>query len=400
MNVIYIGSSRPESTTDELIKLGSRVNFAGNTLQNALLEGFSKLCPKFKVISAWTTTTYPKVKKLLFPRRYFELNGSTTDNYVCVGSLNLPIINLLSKYLRTKKQLKRMLDKNDDNAVIIYEVHTPFLLAATSLRKKIKHINVIVPDLPEFMSGNVGKLHKLLKSIDHVIITRCLKKVDSYSLLSEGMQERLPIEGKAWTLMEGIFQKEEYEEPVEKASEKVIMYTGNIFKRRGVDLLLNAFQLIDKPEYRLWIRGNGDLKDEIIARSKQDSRIVYFEPMSLTELRKMERKATVMVNTTPPSMDFTKYFFPSKTMEYLASGTVTVMFRLECMPEEYDSYIYYVEEESVDALKDKLLEVCEKSREELLAFGQNAREFILTKKTPVAQCQKVIDLFTNYNKVR
>lgn len=397
MNVIFIGSSRPESTTDELIKLGSRVNFAGNTLQNALLEGFSKLCPKFKVISAWSTTTYPKIKKFVFPKRYFELNG-TTDNYVCVGGVNLPIINLLSRCFRIRKQLKRMLDKNDDNTVIIYEVHTPFLLAATSLRKRIKHINVIVPDLPEFMSGNVGKLHKLLKSIDHWLINRCLKKVDSYSLLSEGMQERLPMVGKTWTLMEGIFQKEEYEEPVEKASEKVIMYTGNIFKRRGVDMLLDAFQLIDKPEYRLWIRGNGDLKDEIIARSKQDPRIVYYEPMSLSELRKMERKATVMVNTTPPSMDFTKYFFPSKTMEYLASGTATVMFRLGCMPEEYESHIYYVEDECIESLKDKLMEVCEKPREELFSFGQNARNFILTKKNPVAQCQKIVDLFTNYNK--
>lgn len=399
MNVIYVGSSRPESTTDELIKLGSRVNFAGNTLQNALLEGFSKLCPNFKVISAWSTTTYPKIKKLVFPKRYFELNG-TTENYVCVGGINLPIINLLSKYLRTKKQLKRMLDKNDDNTVVIYEVHTPFLLAATSLRKKIKHINVIVPDLPEFMSGNVSKLHKLLKSIDHWLINRCLKKVDSYSLLCEGMQERLPIEGKTWTIMEGIFQKEEDEETVEKADEKVIMYTGNIFKRRGVDLLLDAFQLIDKPEYRLWIRGNGDLKDEIIARSKQDPRIVYFEPMSLSELRKMERKATVLVNPTPPSMDFTKYFFPSKTMEYLASGTATVMFRLGCMPKEYESYLYYVEEESTEALKDKLVEVSEKSRDELHSFGQNARDFILTKKTPVAQCQKIIDLLINHNEVR
>ena len=391
MNVIYIGSSRPESTTDELIKLGSRVNFAGNTLQNALLEGFSKLCPKFKVISAWSTTTYPMIKKLVFPKRYFELNG-TTDNYVCVGGVNLPIINLLSRCFRTRKQLKRMLDKNDDNTVIIYEVHTPFLLAATSLRKRIKHINVIVPDLPEFMSGNVGKLHKLLKSIDHWLINRCLKKVDSYSLLSEGMQERLPMAGKTWTLMEGIFQKEEYEEPVEKANEKVIMYTGNIFKRRGVDLLLDAFQLIDKPEYRLWIRGNGDLKDEIIARSKQDPRIVYFEPMSLTELRKMERKATVMVNTTPPSMDFTKYFFPSKTMEYLASGTPTVMFRLECMPKEYDSYVYYVEEESISALKSKLVEVCEKPMDELVDFGQEARDFVLTNKNPIAQCEKILEI--------
>ena len=62
--------------------------------------------------------------------------------------------------------------------------------------------------------------------------------------------------------------------------------------------------------------------------------------MSREELLKMERRATVMINPTPARLNFTKYFFPSKTMEYLASGTPTVMYRLGCMPKEYDDYVY------------------------------------------------------------
>ena len=40
MNFIYVGSARPEYMNKELLKMGSNVNFAGNTLQEALIDGF------------------------------------------------------------------------------------------------------------------------------------------------------------------------------------------------------------------------------------------------------------------------------------------------------------------------------------------------------------------------
>lgn len=39
MKLIFVGSSRPEAIAQEYLRRGSRVNFAGMTLQNALLEG-------------------------------------------------------------------------------------------------------------------------------------------------------------------------------------------------------------------------------------------------------------------------------------------------------------------------------------------------------------------------
>lgn len=392
MNFIYLGSSRPSFVNKELLDMGSYVNFAGNTLQQALLEGFSKLVPHMKIISGWYVTTFPKVKKLFFKRRTFEEFG--TKDYVYVGGINLPFFNLVSRYFRCRRELKRMLSDRDDNVVVIYEVTTPLLLAASKLRKRIKHINLIVPDMPQFMSGNQKKMYLLLKSIDAKVIKKCLKNIDSYSLLSEGMTELLPMEGKKWTLMEGIFQNSFDDEQVKKEPHKVIMYAGGIHRRRGTDLLVNAFKLIDDPDYRLWIRGDWDdsMKAEIIALSKVDHRVKYFEPMERSELLKMEQKATVMVNPTQPSLDFTNYFFPSKTMEYLASGTPTVMFHLACMPKEYDDYLFYVEEESPESLRDKLVEVCELPYEERQAFGHRASQFILTQKTPEKQCGKILEM--------
>lgn len=391
MNLIYVGSSRPESMTKKLLEMGSSVNFAGNTLQNALLEGFYAHNPNLKIVSSWGITTYPKVKKIFFDRKELSYEGKN-GNYIYVGALNLPLLNLLSRFIRTRRELKRQLSKSEDNAVVIYEVHTPFLLAIATLRKRIKKTCLIVPDLPEFMSGKKGFIHKVLKRVDKWLINKCLTKIDSYALLSEPMQERLPMENKQWTLMEGIFQPLQYEEKVEKEELRTIMYTGGVFYRRGVDILLDAFERIDKPNYRLWIRGNGEMVSEIKERAKKDPRIIYFDPMSREELLKMERKATIMINPTPPSLDFTKYFFPSKTMEYLASGTPTVMYRLGCMPKEYDEHVYYVDDERIETLRDRLIEICEKPQSELDKFGAEAREFVLKEKSPYIQCGKIISL--------
>jgi hypothetical protein len=69
------------------------------------------------------------------------------------------------------------------------------------------------------------------------------------------------------------------------------------------------------------------------------------------------------------------------------------------MTEEYDSYIFYTKEDSLDALKEKLEEVCEMSKEDLRSFGERARDFILRNKTAKAQCKKILDFIGfEYNK--
>ena len=90
-------------------------------------------------------------------------------------------------------------------------------------------------------------------------------------------------------------------------------------------------------------------------------------------------------------MEFTRYFFPSKTLEYLASGTPTIMSRLDCMPEDYSSHVYYFTDDSVEGMRNKIIEVCEKSETELADFGRSASNFILSKKTPGPQIKKMLE---------
>ena len=388
MKLFYVGSSRPEYISAKYLEMGSAVNFAGMTLQNALIDGLFTHDKNLSVISAWDITPYPKVKKIYFTSENVEYKDSSLK-YKFVGAINLPIVNILMKFVKIRNELKRQLKGGNDNAVIVYETYTPFILAVATLRKKIKKAVVIVPDLPAYMHGSKNKIRAVLKRINEWLINWCLRRFDGYVLLSEAMLERLPKKDN-YIVMEGIFNPEFKESAVQKEQFRTIMYTGGVYRHRGTDLLLEAFKNIDNHDYRLWIRGDGELKQEILAMSERDSRIKYFPPMNREELLKLERRATVMVNTTPPQ-DFTKYFFPSKNMEYLASGTPTIMFHLGCMPPEYDEYLYYIDGTNAEALRRKIIEVCEKTQDELDRFGTKAKKFILTRKNPKVQCGRIID---------
>lgn len=392
-NVVFIGACYPKGMQEKLIKLGSVVDFAGHTFQTALLSGLDDYYRgNIKVISSALTSSYPKIKKINFGRVEFSHQDGAETKDVYVGALNIPFVKLLSKCLRVGKELKKSLIKDKENTVIVYSPHTPFVLSAYLNRKRIDKLLIVVPDLPEFMGEKSKGIKGILKRLDIKLMNHCLEKFDAFVLLSPYMREKLPVGNKPWLQFEGIYQVPDVlKENVKKEELKTIMYTGNIYRKRGVDILLEAFELIDKPNYRLWIRGNGNMKQEILELSKKDPRIIYFEPMERDELLRMEMRATLMVNPTPASWEFTKYFFPSKTMEYMASRTPTLMFDLACLPDEYKPYLFFSEENAV-ALMNRIIEICEQPQVELDAFGKKASEFIVNKKNANVQAGRLVDL--------
>ena len=81
--MIFIGSVYPESVLSTLPSLGSKIDFAAQTFQSALLEGLDKFYPDRTIITASPIDSYPRVKKLLFRRMLFS-HKNRDDN----GSLD------------------------------------------------------------------------------------------------------------------------------------------------------------------------------------------------------------------------------------------------------------------------------------------------------------------------
>jgi len=110
------------------------------------------------------------------------------------------------------------------------------------------------------------------------------------------------------------------------------------------------------------------------------------------EVIKLQREAGVLINPRSSNSEFTRYSFPSKTMEYLASGTPLIMHPLKCLPEEYLKYIFIAYDESDSGLMKTIIDVCERDQEELTAIGQRAKQFILREKNSSVQVGKILEL--------
>ena len=112
---------------------------------------------------------------------------------------------------------------------------------------------------------------------------------------------------------------------------------------------------------------------------------------------KEQLKATLLVNPRPSMEEFTKYSFPSKNMEYMASGTPVLTTPLQGMPQEYNDYVYLFEDETVEGMSKTLARILIQDKRELYDKGISAKKFVMKEKNNVVQAGKIKELITkNY----
>ncbi len=103
------------------------------------------------------------------------------------------------------------------------------------------------------------------------------------------------------------------------------------------------------------------------------------------------KKATLLVNPRPTKDEYTQYSCPSKTFEYLASGTPLLTTKLGGIPDEYFEHLFTFEDESQEGMAKKLTEIFALNDSELDSKGKAAQEFIRTKKNNEVQAKKIIE---------
>ena len=136
--------------------------------------------------------------------------------------------------------------------------------------------------------------------------------------------------------------------------------------------------------------GDGDYREELERIAATHSNVKYMGIRPNCEVVVTEQRAALLVNPRPIAPEYTKYSFPSKNMEYMASGTPILTTRLPGMPKEYYPYIYTIEEDSVDGVASALQEVFSHSILERQEKGRQARAFVLEHKSNVVQAKKII----------
>ena len=242
----------------------------------------------------------------------------------------------------------------------------------------------IVTDLPDMLGG--GSFYRWMANF---VIAHCT----DYVLLTEEMNGRLNPTGKPHVILEGhadISMAERHPAPGKKETPRVCLYAGSVCRLFGLPELVEGFQLAQIPDARLVIYGQGDYVQELQKIAREDPRIIYGGMLLSSEVVEKEMAATLLVNPRPTNEEYVKYSFPSKTMEYMASGTPVLTTVLPGMPKEYYPYVNFIREESPQGIADALKTVLASSDDELFAQGCRAREFVLKERNNVVQAKKIL----------
>lgn len=356
MNLLYIGSIYSDHLADKYRhNCKSGYQFAAQALQTSIIRGLLENGVNLTVVTFPCLPTFPlNYRKAVIKSDDFIFNGRKTG--YTVGRLNFPVIRPDFAY---KKNIDQWINKTTGpKYVLIYSFEARFLEIAKYIKTKYPDviIGIVVADLPEFMSWN--KFYKILglQKRDINTIFNNLHYIDRFILLSKHMADKLPIASKPWMVMEGIFDNSCISEPhlIKRDKKKSLLYTGNIDLRYGIMDALNAFTSLTNNDISFIICGFGDTENDITEIAKKDKRVKFYGAVPRSEALRLQQEASILINPRHSSEEYTKYSFPSKTMEYIASGTPTLMCRLASIPKEYDNHLFFIDNETTEGYAEAI----------------------------------------------
>ena len=380
MRVLYVASVFDNECLKN--KFGGKpvLPYAASKYNTLIFEGIVKNGVETKVLSV-VPINRSNYKKVFF-KGYTQKKEKLKVRFL--SQINLPIIknifNIIGGFFGTLFAPK--------DTVVIYDVLVVSASMGATAAAKLRGFKKvgIVTDLPKFMG--IAQNSFMLRTNEKIV-----DSADAYVFLTQQMNEEVNKKGKPYIVLEGHVNNEMKDKEHKPFShdEKQIIYAGGINKIYGIEMLCNAFLDIALPNEILHIYGNGDYADELKGLAKENPNLVYHGNRPNDEIVEAELCATLLVNPRPTTGEYTKFSFPSKTLEYMVSGTPVLSSRLPGIPGEYENYIFYFDDNTQESLAQKMREILDMSPEELESKGASARRFALEEKNNVVQSAKIVE---------
>lgn len=373
-NVIYVTSVLPEYRENQLIEKKARASIQAFKYHRLLCEG---LCQNDINVTVITYNKFNRENGIIDGME--ENIGSVKYHYLVPEKEGK--LGYLELFFKTYNEVFKNIKEN--TIVICDALNSTISYAALCAAKKSNIETVtIVTDFPDTSRF----------SLNGRISWRVIRKCSKWILLTRQMYEYLGKNKKA-TILEGHVDSKMIEKEnllTEKTKPRRCIYAGSLKKKYGILKLIQAFELANPDNVELHIYGAGEIESEL--RAMTNPRIIYHGVMPNSVVVNDEIHATLLINPRPTDGEYTKYSFPSKNLEYMASGTPLLTTKLAGMPTEYYEYVFLFETETIEGMAATLRSVLGRTDAELHQKGIAAKKFVLDNKSNIAQAKKVIDL--------
>jgi glycosyltransferase involved in cell wall biosynthesis len=355
-------------------------NRAGNNSQHQLVKGLSaEGISDIEVFSALPIPAFPRSRKLWSTSAVEQL-----DPGIRVRLLAFPNVTPLKQILIGLGVLGGLAwwgwrkRSTNDRVVLTYNLSVPpgpftWIGARLARAKAVAFVNDV------YVSG-VTVPGSTLRRFDVWLQRWILPRFDGHLVVSDDIAADF-FPGLPYLRIEGGVAPAFFEwtsrthgTPREPGKPFVMVYAGELDQINGIPILLEALRISRRDNLRLRVAGAGPLLQVVQNAALQDSRIEYLGLLDHNAVAKLYASADLLLNVRLTKAIDTRYFFPSKLVEYLASGVPTLTTNVGHIGSEFAGTVYVLDDESPNGLAELLRHVASQEPDVRSARAQKARE--------------------------
>lgn len=344
MNIVYVSSLIPPQMLDEqLLKNGKCYVVAPNKFHHTIVEGFVSNGHNVVAIS-----------HLPIEVEYKSMVKECGIVYYFIKYANMPIAKHFQIARGVYRKIKKLKKSGFVPDVLICDILNVSVCLGALLagrRLNIKTVGIVTDLLGISSHEEKNPIHRLAAKISNTYI----KEFDYYILLTQQMNEAVNPKKRPYIIMEGICDDKIPIATYETHNKRKLFYAGGRPSKDGIDMLIPAFKRLEDPNLELHLYGS--IPNVNKGRDIEDSRIFYHGIVDNKTIVEEERKSDLLLNPRPTGETYTLYSFPSKVMEYMATGIPMVTTRLAGIPADYYKYVYTFDECSVDCYFETLSKI-------------------------------------------
>jgi glycosyltransferase involved in cell wall biosynthesis len=343
--IIYFGGALPKEIENLISRVDRVPHIASQKFSWSVIRSLNKQFDTVYNISSCDILNYPSARKLFFSSQNFSRDN--VDGFF-IGFINLILLKHLTRMLALLIVTPVVILRLRAGYMLVHGSHTPFMLAALFSKWLFGvRIAILLTDQHGREVPSDGRWGRFLRSLDTSLMRALLLRFDAHVCLSEAFIAKYSL--KNAYVVPGILNekfkisifKNNLSKPMMKNFN--IVFAGGVVIENGIDSLLRAVHLIKNPNLRLFIYGAGALVGDVQAASRDDARIQYGGVLHGDELTKALLRASLLINPRPIGDEYAQTSFPSKLIEYMATGVPTLTTRLVSIPKELEDCLYFID---------------------------------------------------------
>lgn len=389
MRIIYVSYCCSTRVYQELVGQIKNMQQQAQKFHQLLITGFTAQDGvQVQAVSALPVNTHN------FNRRFVNKSVDYEENatYYHVAAVNLPILKTICNFAQTFTTVSRGCRGQRERCVAICDALKTTSSSAALLACHLHGVKCwgLLTDVPRKRAERGSIFTRIVDYLGW----RQLKRYDGYVFLTGQMNELINVKQRPYVIVEGVADIRLIDTTKtipDSNTPRICMYAGSLKRVYGIAALVDGFTEAAMPNTVLHIYGDGDYRQELEEKCKENPSIRYFGVVPNAEVVVQQQKATLLINPRPSIGEYTKYSFPSKNIEYLASGTPVLATRLPGIPSEYEPYYFPIIEESPDGIRRALKRVLSLSDKELYHYGEMAKAYVLSEKNNVVQARRILE---------